>query len=420
MFALRDSAATASPPVPDAATSTGLKRSISLPLLVLYGLGTTIGAGIYALTGAVAEQAGMAAPTSFLVAAGLAGLTGLGFAELAGRYPKAAGEAVFVDVAFGVRPLTMAVGVGVLASGLVSAATISVAFAGYVGDLVSTPEAVLTVGLLVVLGVIAAVGVRESVATAGVITAIELVGLVLVVWVARDAWSAAPARIGELAGFSGATVAGVAGGAFLAFFAFHGFEDMDSVAEETVNASVTMPRAIIATLIITTFVYVVVATTAVLTVPPADLASSDAPLSLIFERAGGRSEILSAIAGIAMVNGVLVQLVMAPRIVYGLTRLGLLPAAAGAVSARTGTPVRATVAAVAAVAALALTLELTSLARMASGITMAVFVAVNVSLIVIKRRQGPARSFSVPAWMPWLGTAASIALLVMELGTGIE
>lgn len=402
--------------VPDAPTE--LRRSVTLPMLVLYGLGTTVGAGIYALTGAVADRAGMAAPASFLAAAVLAALTGLGFAELAGRYPKAAGEAVFVEVAFGRRWLTLAVGIGVLASGLVSAATISVAFAGYVGDLVAVPGAVLIVGLVVVLGLISAIGVRESVTSAGLITAVELVGLALVVWVARGAWVDAPARATELVGLSGATVSGVAGGAFLAFFAFHGFEDMDSVAEETVNARVVLPQAILATLAITTLVYVVVATTAVLAVSPAELAASDAPLSLIFERSGGRPEILSAIAGIAMVNGVLVQLVMAPRIVYGLTRLGLVPASFGAVSPRTGTPLRATVAAMIAVTVLATTFDLTSLARVASGVTMAVFVAVNASLIVIKWRQGPTTSFQVPVLLPWLGTLASIGLLAVELGLG--
>lgn len=87
-----------------------LKRSLSLPLLVLYGLGTTIGAGIYALMGEIAGAAGYLAPFSFVLAAGLAGLTAVGFAELGGRLPRAAGEALYVRAGFGSRTLSTLTG----------------------------------------------------------------------------------------------------------------------------------------------------------------------------------------------------------------------------------------------------------------------------------------------------------------------
>ena len=117
-----------------------LEREVSLPMLILYGLGTTIGAGIYALTGEVAGSAGMRAPLAFLVSALLAGVTAIGFAELAGRLPRAAGEAVFVDRAFGRRPLTRAVGLAVLTAGVVAASAITKAFSGYVAELIEVPR----------------------------------------------------------------------------------------------------------------------------------------------------------------------------------------------------------------------------------------------------------------------------------------
>jgi APA family basic amino acid/polyamine antiporter len=117
-----------------------LEREVSLPMLVLYGLGTTVGAGIYALTGEVAGSAGMKAPLAFLVSAVLAGITAVGFAELAGRLPKAAGEAVFVDRAFGRRGLTRIVGLAVLLAGVVAASAISNAFGGYVAELIDGPQ----------------------------------------------------------------------------------------------------------------------------------------------------------------------------------------------------------------------------------------------------------------------------------------
>lgn len=387
-------------------------------MLVLYGLGTTIGAGIYALTGEVAGEAGLKAPLAFLVSALLAGVTALGFAELAGRLPKAAGEAVFVDHAFGRRTLTRAVGVGVLTAGVVAAAAISNAFGGYVAELIESPRWVLVIALIVVLGGVAVIGVKESVLAAAVITLIEIIGLVLVVWAARDSISDLGSRAGDLVG-PPTSIGGwsaVLGGAFLAFFAFLGFEDMDAVAEETKNARVTLPRAILITLAITTFLYMTVAAVAVLQVDPASLAESDAPLALIFEQAGGNPDVLAFIAALAMVNGALVQLVMIPRVVYGLSNLDLLPPWAGQVSPRTHTPVRATIGGAAVVTVLAVGLDLEWLARLTSAVTMAIFITINAALIMIKRQDGPTGTFQVPDWIPFVGIVAASGMFLAELG----
>lgn len=387
-------------------------------MLVLYGLGTTIGAGIYALTGEVAGSAGTRAPLAFLVAAALAGITGLGFAELAGRLPKAAGEAVFVEHAFARRRVTQAVGAAVLTAGVVSAAAVSNAFGGYISEATGLPSRALVVGLLAVLGVVAVSGVKESVGTAAVFTVVEIIGLGLVVWAGRGTLGDVPARAGDLFGpVVGWDVwSGVLGGSFLAFFAFLGFEDIDAVAEETKDARVTLPRAILVTLAITTVLYVVVATVAVLTVEPATLGESDAPLALVYERSGGAEDVLSVIAGLAMLNGVLVQLVMVPRVIYGLANLGLVPDSFGAVSARTHTPVRATVAGLLVVVVLAVSLDLAPLARITSAATLAVFVAINLALIVIKRRDGATTSFQVPVWLPGVGVVAAGLLFAAEIG----
>ena len=395
----------------------GLQRELSLPMLVLYGLGTTVGAGIYALAGEVAGQAAMKAPLSFLFSAVLAGLTAIGFAELAGRLPKAAGEAVFVDRAFGHRLVTGAVGVGVLVAGVVAAAAITNAFAGYVAELIDGPRWLLVLGLVVVLGGLALVGVKESVVAAGVLTVIEVAGLGVVIWAGRDSFGLLTSRADELLGpptsFTG--WGGIFGGAFLAFFAFLGFEDMAAVAEETRNPSVNLPRAVLITLAVTTVLYVTVAGVAVLKVDPQILAASDAPLALVYEMAGGNPDILAFIAALAMVNGALIQLVKIPRIVYGLTNLGLLPGWAGAVSPRTHTPVRATVIGALLVVLLAMNLDLEWLARVTSAVTMAIFISVNAALIAIKRLDGPTTTFQAPGWVPVVGIIAATALFTAEL-----
>ncbi len=386
-------------------------------MLVLYGLGTTVGAGIYALMGEVADSAGMKAPLAFVVSALLAGSTAIGFAELAGRLPKAAGEAVFVSRAFGRRPLTAAVGSGVLLAGVVACAAVTDAFAGYVADITDGPKWLLSVGLIVALTGLAISGAKESVTAAATFTIIEVGGLALVLWAGRDSVGELITRADDLLGpptsFSGWS--GVLGGAFLAYFAFLGFEDLDSVAEETENARVNLPRAILITLGVTTVVYLTVAAVAVLEVAPERLALSDAPLALIYEEAGGNRDVMASIAALAMVNGALVQLVMVPRVVYGLSRLGLAPAAIGAVSPRTNTPVRATLIAAAVIIGLTLSLDIEWLARITSAVTMSIFISVNASLIAIKRKDGPTTSFMVPGWVPWFGIVASVGMFVTEV-----
>ena len=386
-------------------------------MLVLYGLGTTIGAGIYALTGEVAGEAGMRAPLSFLVSAILAGSTALGFAELAGRLPRAAGEAVFVSHAFGRRTLTAAVGFAVLTAGVVAAATVTNAFGGYVGELIDAPQWLMVIGLISALCLLAVIGAKESVTAAGILTVVEIVGLGLVMWAGRGHLDEFVSRSGDLLGPPASLDgwAGVLGGAFLAFFAFLGFEDMDAIAEETEDAPVSIPRAILITLAITTAVYMAVAAMAVLQVEPEQLSKSDAPLALIYERAGGNGDVLAFIAALAMVNGALVQIMMVPRVVYGLSNLNLLPASAGAISERTNTPIRATVAAATIVAVLALSVDLQWLARLTSAVTMGVFIAVNAALIDIKRQDGPTPTFQVPGWVPIAGIVASSAMLVAEV-----
>ena len=402
---------------PDRTSGAALQREVSLPMLVLYGLGTTIGAGIYALTGEVAGEAGMRAPLSFLVSAMLAGVTAIGFAELAGRLPKAAGEAVFVNHAFGRVALTRFVGFAVLTAGVVAAAAIANAFGGYVAELIDVPRWLLVVLLIAVLGGIAVSGAKESVLAAGVFTVVEIIGLGLVVWVGRDSFGDLGSRAGDLLGPPSTLEgwSGVLGGAFLAFFAFLGFEDMDSVAEETENAPVVLPRAILITLAVTTVLYMIVAAVAVLQVEPAALASSDAPLALIYDRAGGNPDVLAFIAALAMVNGALVQLVMIPRVVYGLSNLDLLPPSVGAVSPRTHTPVRATVGGAVLIVILAVGLELDWLARLTSAVTMAIFITVNAALIAIKRQDGPTTTFQVPAGVPMVGIMAATAMFVIEV-----
>ena len=199
----------------------GLKRSLSLPLLVLYGLGTTIGAGIFALLGKVAGEAGMFAPLAFLISSLIAAFTGFSFAELASRYPRAAGEAVYVQEAWRAPSLSLLVGLLVALAGTVSAAAIAKALVGYVGEFVLAPRLLTVFVLVLALGLLAAWGITESVVVAAVFTLVETGVLILVIVSGADHLAGAGERLEELLPPADTVVwFGILGGAFLAFYAF--------------------------------------------------------------------------------------------------------------------------------------------------------------------------------------------------------
>lgn len=398
---------------------TELKRSLTLVHAVLYGLGVTIGAGIYVLIGAAAARAGMQAPLAFVVAALLMGLTAASFAELATRMPVAAGEAAYVREAFQSERLSLAVGGLVIVIAVVSAAAISVGSAGYIRVFVSLPEPVVLTGVVFGMGAIAAWGIKESATFAGAMTLIEVGGLLLLVFVGAFSEPDLIRRLPEMAiPASPAALIGLISAAHLAVFAFIGFEAIVNIAEELHEPQRTLPRAIFLTLALATSLYVVVVWVALVAVPPAELAASKAPLALVFERLTGMSpHTMSLIAIVATLNGIIVQIILASRVLYGLARMGSLPAAFQEVSALTRTPLLATALAVAAVLALALLLPLEHLADLTSRFTLILFALINLALIRIKLREPepPRNVYVMPSWVPWAGLVSCIALVSADL-----
>jgi APA family basic amino acid/polyamine antiporter len=249
-----------------------LRRVLGTPLLVFYGLGVIIGAGIYVLVGSVVGAAGGAAPWSFLLAGVLAGLTGLSYAELAVRFPEAAGAAAYVKEAFGSDRLSQLTGLAVAAVVIVSTASIARGSVGYVQAFASWPDAAIAGGVVLLFTAVACLGVRDSVGLAAVMTITEIGGLLLVVAAGWPALQTMPGRIGELMpGTEPAAWAGVAVGAFLAFFAFIGFENLANMAEEARDPERSLPRAILVSLGLSSLLYAGVTVAAVLALPLAEL-----------------------------------------------------------------------------------------------------------------------------------------------------
>jgi amino acid transporter len=395
-----------------------LRRTISLPWLILYGLGTTIGAGIYALTGVVAGRSGMHAPLAFLFAALIALFSAFSFAELGARFPRAGGEAVYVREGFGRVGPSVIVGILVVMAGLISAATVSVGFAGYLGELVAIPKVPAVIGVLLALGALAAWGVRESITAAGLLTLLEIGGLALVIAFGGGALAELPERAAEIFVFDAGAWRAVGSAAVLAFYAFLGFEDMVNVAEETRDVRRTLPIAILVTIVVTALLYVLVGCVAVLTVPPAELAASDAPLALVFERSGGSAALLGVIAIFALLNGALIQIIKASRVLFSLAGQFGVPAAFGRINRRTRTPLFATAFSTAFAASLASSLPLDTLAEATSLVTLTTFALANLALLRVKRRDPRPTGVRVfPAWIPLVGFLSTCGLITLDIAS---
>jgi amino acid transporter len=395
-----------------------LRRRLGLPLLTLYGIGVTIGAGIYVLIGAVASHAGMHAPLAFLLAAVVMALTVASYAELCTRYPVAAGEAAYVRAAFNRRWLSTATGITMICGAVIVAATVAIGSAGYIGEFVNWPKPVIVTAVLVALALVSAWGVLESVLLAAVFTLIEVSGLLLIVVAGVRADTPFMTAILALPPLDAAAWSGIAFASLLAFFAFTGFEDLTNMAEETHSPERTIPAAMAITLVVTTLLYMVIAAIAVTAVAPERLAKSDVPLSLVFRELAGMSPAaISAIAITATLNTIIAQMTMAIRVVYGLARQGDIPQIFGRVHHATATPLVATFVILALTLGLALTAPFERLAEWASLATLLVFALVNLALIRLRlgRKKPPAGVLVVPLAVPILGLLTSVLMIASAL-----
>ncbi len=397
-----------------------LKRELSGRMLAIYGAGTILGAGIYVLIGKVAGEAGYWLPLAFALAALVAGVNGMVYAELATRRPAAGGPSDYVHGAFGRRWLTTAVGWMIVATGIVSAATIANGFAGYLLEFFDLPRWLAQAGLLALLGGVAAWGVRESSWFMAITTSIGVLGLLFVLWVGfAEPAAQAPASTGawlERAGspWAGAALAGLLSAVFLAVYAFIGFEDMVHMAEEVRRPRRAMPRAIGAAIGVAALLYVLVAIAALRVLEPQALRDAEAPLVEVVAAAGYARWPLALLSLAIIMNGALAQLIMATRVLYSLAENRGAPPLLGRVHAHTGTPLLATALAVAGALALTLFFPLQTLAAMTSFIMLLVFAVSNAALIALERRR-PEAPFDTPFWLPWVGLLLSLALLGAQL-----
>lgn len=394
-----------------------LKRSIGVFQLTMFGVGSTVGTGIFFVMSQAVPEAGPAVIVSFLIAGLAAGLAAICYAELASAVPVSGSSYSYAYTTMGEF-----VAVGVAACLLleygVSTAAVAVSWSGYLNKLLrnvfgaplphalsaapwETQPGYVNLPAIVLIGMCALLlirGASESAKVNAIMVVIKLSVLLMFVVIALTAFDA-----DHLKGFAPFGVSGVGSAAGTIFFSYIGLDAVSTAGDEVKDPQKTMPRAIIAALLTVATVYLLVAVAALGSQPWQNFAGQqEAGLATILENVThGRwaSTILAAGAVISIFSVTLVTMYGQTRILFAMGRDGLLPTRFAAVSARTMTPVNNTAIVAVVTAILAAVIPLDKLADMVSIGTLTAFTVVSLGVIVLRVRQPDLpRGFKVPGY----------------------
>lgn len=390
-----------------------LKKTINLLLLTLYGLGTIIGAGIYVLVGKVAQEAGPYAAAAFGLALIVAAFTAYSFVALTRHYPKACGVAYYVHRAFSQPALTTIVGLAAVASGIVSCALLARGFVGYFQVLcpINTEWGIILI--VTVMSIIAALGLFRSIVLSGVMTVVEIFGLLYVLWILQDNIIMAQWQISDFIPLADERLlSGISLGAFIAFYAFIGFEEIVNVADQIQVPERNLPLAIILSFSIAGALYMLVAFVSTMAVPLSELSSSLAPLSHVVELQGHHPWLITLISCIAVINGMLAQIIMSSRMIFGMAEAKTAPFWLAKIDKHFAVPLRAIIFVALLIMILALFLPLMTLAKLTGFIILGVFGMVNAALVRINQRE---KQGFIRMALPLVGTCLCVGLIIAEL-----
>jgi amino acid transporter len=394
----------------------GLKRSLNLPQLAFYGVGTIVGAGIYSVIGAAAGEAGTYLWLSFLFAGVAAFLTVLSYAELASLLPKAGGEYQFVKYAFKHLPwLAFMAGFLIALNAAATSATVAIAFAGYFNVFVDAPGIVISLVLLGLCTALNIIGIRESTWVGIGLICIEVTGLLIVIGcgIAGGDWNKLSAPTVDL------DIAGVFGAMALIFFVYIGFEDIVNLAEESHNPKRNIPRALLIAVIVTSAIYLCVALAVVSLVSPGTLADSKSPLEAAAKTVSpAAGTALTVTALFATASTALISLISISRLLFGMARDGDMPKPFANLLPGRQTPWVAALALFAGACALLPLGRVEIVASVSSFGILLVFITIQAAVIRLRfTKPDAARTFRVPGsigrWpvIPTIGMVVCAALL---------
>ena len=420
-----------------------LKRVMGPGLLLLFIVGDILGAGVYAVTGQMIGHVGGTAWIPFILAFSVATMTAFSYLELVTKFPKCAGAALYTQKAFRIHFLTFLVAFAVVCSGITSASTSSNVVAGNLleglhesfsdadglgwFDVPTGDGAQLAValGFMLVLALINLRGVGESVRFNVILTAVEILALAIVIVIGFVAAGRGTGEgdIGNLVVFEDANDKGwflaTTIATTIAFFAMVGFEDSVNMVEETKEPQKIFPKVMLSGLGLACLIYVLVVV-AVIAVLPLDYDSGDEGILLHVVRIGAPSvpidEIFPYLTVFAVANTALINMLMASRLIYGMSRQRVLPRALGGVLPNRRSPWSAII--FTTLLALGLIIVVNQLSdndvvAALSGTTglllLCVFAVVNVCCLVLKR--GDAKTFfRAPVWVSVIGAILCLYL----------
>lgn len=392
-----------------------LIRALGLYAVIIYGVGDILGAGIYAIVGKIAGHAGSLTWLSFAIAMAIVFFTALSYSELVSRFPKSGGVSIYIQEAFGRKSLSIFAGLLLLGATLFSMSTLSQAFTGYLNTLgFHFPNWFGVTLFLTILLFINVRGIKLSSAANILSTAVEVSGLLMVIgfgfWYL---FKSGHPRISPLPEYMPG-MSDVLQGTALAFFAFTGFEDLANIAEEVKQPEKNLPRAMLFSIGIAGFLYLLVSWTATAIISGSELSRSNAPLFDVIKKSWPAmpSFLFSIIAIFAIFNTTLLNYITASRLLYGMSESGLLPKFLQGIHGKYHTPYIAILVIFPIVLALGLTGTLGELASTTSAIVLTVFSFSCVALINVKikerRKKIKLNIFQIPLFVPFLGVTLNM------------
>jgi len=400
-----------------------LKRSLSVLQLTLMGVGSILGAGVYIMIGDAAGLTGNSIWLSFILASIVAIFTGLSYAELSSRFPYAGAEYVYVENSFG-KTSAWLVGWLILVGSIIGGTTVAIGFSHYFSAIFGTPILLTSLFMLFVIGIILIVGVQETAFITILFTIIEATGLIIIIFIGIP-------YFGSVNYFEMTKgIGGLIDASVLIFFSYIGFEGISRLAEETENPKRNIPKAIIYSIVIVTFIYALVGVAAVSIVGWQELSTAKAPLALIAEKVFGEKTffILSVIGLFATFNTALFILLSGSRLVYGMAEWKALPGVFLSVLKKLRTPWIAIVGVVAASMVFSYIEDLKTVANLTNFAIISVFIVVNASVIYYRYKKPSHEGFKVPISIgkfpviPFIGIVISffmitrLSIIILLLG----
>jgi basic amino acid/polyamine antiporter, APA family len=407
-----------------------LERTIGLWPLSAIGIGGTIGTGIFFVLSEAVPIAGPAVIWSFVFAGVVAGLTAVCYAELAGAVPVSGSSYSYAYATLG-ELTAMGVAACLLLEYGVSGAAVAVGWSQYVNQFLDNvfgfqiPDALsnapeqggifnLPAVVLVVLCALLLIrGASESTTVNAIMVLIKIGVLVLFIVIGITGWNSDNLTPFAQDGFSGVTAA-----AGIIFFSYIGLDAVSTAGEEAKNPRRNLPLAIMIALLTVTTLYVLTSLVAVAAQPAAEFEGQEAGLSQILEDITGSTwpgTLIAAGAIISIFSVTLVVLYGQTRILFAMSRDGMIPELFHQVNPRTLTPVPNTVIVAVVIALLAGLIPIDFLAEMTSIGTLVAFIVVSVGVIVLRQRAPDLpRGFKVPLYplTPILSIAGALWIIL--------